>query len=156
MQTVVFGQAPPVPPIKTVIAHQAEGHGHWAPPLPGQHDPDRLGHAFGQQAEERPCQVRRLSAHGVGIGIAGVHEIPFGFTELLARIPIELDAMASHLLTLLAHLFALARTQSVEEILKVPIAAVVPVVLATQALQPTLTLAHYSIGQFVGEVDVHA
>ncbi|MNP41427.1 hypothetical protein D3C76_1351300 [compost metagenome] len=108
MQAVVFGQAAPVTPIETIITHQTERHGHRAARLPGQHHPDRLGHALGQQAEELPRQVRRLTAHGIGIGIAGIHEIPLDFAQLLARVPVKFDAMASHLFTFLAHLLALA------------------------------------------------
>jgi hypothetical protein len=54
----------------------------------------------------------------------------------MALQPFELNALPRHLFALLAHLFALARTEGVEEILEVPVAAVLPVKLTAHALQP--------------------
>ncbi|MCY1385179.1 hypothetical protein D9M69_735280 [compost metagenome] len=44
--------------------------------------------------------------------------------------PFERDALPRHLLTLLAHLLALAGTEGIEKILEVPITAILPVILA--------------------------
>ena len=72
----------------------------------------------------------------------------------MALQPLELDALPRDLFALLAHLFAFARTQGVEEVLEVAITAVLPVELATQTRKPTGLLAQGGIGQGIGEVDM--
>ena len=54
----------------------------------------------------------------------------------------------------LAHLLALARTEDVEEVLKIPIPAILPVVLTADSLQPARLLGQGGIGERIGEVDV--
>lgn len=68
--------------------------------------------------------------------------------------PLEINALPRHLLALLAHLLALARAQGIEEILKVPVATVLPVKLAAQALQPARLLLQGRVAEIVGEVDM--
>ena len=58
--------------------------------------------------------------------------------------------------SLLAQLLALARTEGLEEVLEVPIAAVVPVVLATQAFEPTVTRGKQGVRPGVGEIHMDA
>ena len=141
MQSVEFGEATPVAAIEPLRVDQAEGHGHRTPALPGQHHANGLGHALGEQAEEAAREIRRPPAHMVGIGVAGVDEIPLCLAELMPFAPLELDALPRHLLTLLAQLLALARSEPVEKILKIAIATVVPVELAADTLQPAVPAA---------------
>ena len=108
MQPVELGQAAPIAAIQFLPVDQAEGHRHRRRAPLRQHQPDRLRHALGQQAEEGSRQVRRLSAYMVGIGVAAVDEIPLGFADLTAFAPLERDAQPRHLLALLAQLLALA------------------------------------------------
>ncbi|MNP67791.1 hypothetical protein D3C76_1636570 [compost metagenome] len=77
-----------------------------------------------------------------------------GLLQFLATVPTEVDALPCNLLTFLAHLFALARTQSVEKVLKVAVAMVAPVELTSQALHPARQAGHLCIQAWVGEVDV--
>ena len=113
-------------------------------------------HAFGQQTEKLPRQIRRLPTHCVGIGVAGIDKIPLRLIQLPTFKPFEINALPRHLLAFLAHLLALARTEDVEEILKIPIAAILPVVLTADALQPARLFGQCGVGEGVGEVDVGA
>src|SRR5690606_11216550 len=70
--------------------------------------------------------------------------------------PLEVDALPRHLLALLAQLLALARTQAIEEILKIAVAPVEPVELATQALQPAGTPGEQRVVRRLGEVHMPA
>ena len=156
VQPIKLRQATPVAPIQAVAADQAKGHGYGAAGLMGQHHADHLRHAFGQQAEKGTGQVRRLAAYPVGIGVAQVDEIPLDFTQLMAFAPLELDTLPRHLLSFLAHLFALARTEGVEKILKIPVTLIAPVELTAQTLQPAVTAVQQGIFSVGGEVDMQA
>src|SRR5690606_21136051 len=109
-----------------------------------------------QQAEEGARQIRRLPAHLIGGGVTSVEEIPVRLAHPPAIAPLEVDALPRHLLALLAQLLALARTQAVEEILKIAVAPVEPVELATQALQPAGTPGEQRVIIRLGEVHMPA
>ncbi|MNO94562.1 hypothetical protein D3C76_861820 [compost metagenome] len=95
-----------------------------------------------------------MPAHRVRIGVAGIDEIPLRLAQFPPLQPFEFEALAGHLLALLAHLFALARTEHVEEVLEIPVAAILPVVLTANALQPARLLAQCRVGERIGEIDV--
>jgi hypothetical protein len=154
MQPVEFIQAPPVAAKQAVAPHQAQGHRHITPTLAGHDHTQRLGHAFGQQAEKLAGQVRRASAHRIGVGITQKDEVPLCLVQFITAVPPEFDALPCHLLTLLAHLLALARAQAVEKILEVAVPPVLPVKLATQALHPPWQARQLRVQRRVGEVDV--
>ncbi|MCY1438768.1 hypothetical protein D9M71_549810 [compost metagenome] len=97
-----------------------------------------------------------MPAHRVGIGVAGIDEIPLRLTQLPPLQPFELEALPGHLFALLAHLFALARTEHVEEVLEIPVTAILPVILTANALQPAGLFAQCRIGEWIGEIDVGA
>ncbi len=120
-----------------------------------QYHTDRLGHALGQQAEERTRQIRCLPANVVGVGVTVVDEVPLRLAQFMASPPVERDPLRRHLLTLLAHLLALARGECIEKVLKVPVTAVVPVILAAQPLQPILSSPQQFIAGRLGEIDMH-
>ena len=103
-----------------------------------------------------PRQVGPLPTHCVGIGVAGVDEIPQRLGQFPAFEPFKIDTLPRHLLAFLAHLLALARTEYVEKILEIPIATVLPMVLAADALQPAWLLGQSGVGERIGEVDVGA
>src|SRR5690606_30685337 len=154
MQPVEFGQASPIAPIKPLRVDQAEGHGHRATALLGQHHANRFGHTLGQQTEETTRQIGRALTHVIGIGIAGINEIPLRLIELMPLAPVELDALGNHLLAFLAHLLALARSEAVKTILEIAVTTVVPVELTTDALQPAIPAAQQGIGVRLSEVEV--
>ena len=156
VQAVELRQATPVAPVERIAVQQRERHRHRPSGPARQHHADRLWHALGQQTEEGTGQVRPLSTHVVGVGVAGVDEIPFRLAQLVAFTPVEVDALPRHLLALLAHLLALARGQRVEEVLEIPIATVVPVELAADALQPVGFGADQGVEARLREVDVGA
>ncbi|MNP37353.1 hypothetical protein D3C76_1307970 [compost metagenome] len=97
-----------------------------------------------------------MPPYRVGIGVTGINEIPLRLTQFPTFKPLELETLPRYLLALLAHLLAFARAQHVEKILEIPIAAVLPVVLTTDALQPAWLFGQCGIGERVGEVDVGA
>src|SRR5690606_9786336 len=156
MQPVELGEAAPVTTVEGIAIDQTECHRQWPPVLPGEHHAEHFRHAFGQQTEEIPFQVGRLAAHMVGVGVAVVDEIPVRLAQLMAATPVEVDALPRNLLPLLAHLLAFARAERIEKVLKITITAIVPVELATEALQPTLPLRHHGVAGQAGEVDMQA
>ena len=156
VQSVELGQAAPVAAVKRPAADQAEGHRHRSPLLTRDHHADRLGHAFGQQAEEAAREIGRLPTHGIGRGVAGVDEVPASLVQFVPAMPTEVDALPRHLLTLLAHLLALARGERVEKILEVAVTPVAPMKLAAEPLQPAVTSSHQGIRRRVGEIEVQA
>ncbi|VVP08528.1 hypothetical protein PS732_03247 [Pseudomonas fluorescens] len=95
-----------------------------------------------------------MPTHRVGIGVAGVDEIPLRFVQRSSLQPFKLEALPGHLLAFLAHLFALARSEHVEKVLKVAIATILPVILTANALQPARLFGHGGVGERIGEIDV--
>ncbi|MNP33709.1 hypothetical protein D3C76_1269670 [compost metagenome] len=108
MQPVELVQASPVAAKQAVATHQAQGHGHITPSLPGHHHAQCLGHALGQQTEKLTRQVRRTAAHRIGVGIAAVDEIPLRLVQFSPTVPAEFNTVPGHLFAFLAHLLALA------------------------------------------------
>ncbi|MNZ66585.1 hypothetical protein D3C78_848140 [compost metagenome] len=96
-----------------------------------------------------------MLAYRIGIGVAGVDEVPLSLAQLPAFAPVEVDALPCHLLALLAHLLALARSERIEKILEIPVASIEPVKLAPQALQPAFAPGDHAVGEDIGEIHMH-
>ena len=156
MQPVKLRQTAPVAAIERVAVAQIKGHRRRLLLQAGDHHHNILRHPLCQQAEEVARQVGPLAAHRVGVGVTGVDKIPLIFAQLTTQIAVKRKATLRHLLALFTQLFALARHQRVQEILKIAVATVMPVILTAEPGEPVGLIGQQQVRLRIGKVDVRA
>lgn len=106
MQPVELGEASPVTSVKRIAADQAERHRHVTAILLRDDQTDRLWHPLRQQAEKIAGQIRRLTAHRLGIAVAAVDKIPLRLGHFGPFEPDKFDALRRDLFALFAKLLS--------------------------------------------------
>ncbi len=134
MQERVVLAAAPVAPVDRLVGEQVERAGHRPAVAERHNQQDAVGKARADLLEELPVEVRTAPLARGGIEVEIVERVPVRGRDVVAGKAAHLDVL-HRLLALLADVLALARGERGEEPVEIVVAGIVPVELATLALE---------------------